>query len=69
MAHENSLTVQRPDGRWVNISGNVKGKFNPKGATKSFERGRRKSLDGASHDSMESAVEAARKRSEAFGRK
>ena len=66
MSHENSITIQRPDGHWVNIKGNVKGKFDPKKAESLYRSGKRKSLDGVAYPTVESAVEAAKKRSKSY---
>ena len=69
MSHENSITVQAPSGKWVNISGNVGGKFNPRKAEALFRAGKVKPLGGASFNSAQDAVDAAEARSKTFAPK
>jgi len=66
MAHENSITLQNKQGAWENISGNVKGKFNRDEATRLYNEGKRKSLDGRVYKTSKDAVAAAKTRSNSY---
>ena len=69
MSHENSITVKNKYGRWVNISGNVNGKFSPRKAHDLYRSGSRKPLGGRQYKNERQAVRAAIKRSNSFNRK
>lgn len=64
MSHEKSITIQKQDGTWVNISSIVKGKSSPGKAEDLFRAGKRKALGGKSFSTVQSAVTAAKLRSD-----
>ncbi len=66
MAHEQSITIQKEDGTWVNISSVVNGAAAPRIAEGLFKQGKRKALGGKSFKTVKEAVGAARKRSKSF---
>lgn len=66
MSHENSITIQKANGKWVNISSLVKGKHNPRRAEQMFKAGRRGALGGKSFSTVGAAVKAASARSKSF---
>ena len=64
MGHERSITVQRGDGRWVNLKTVFAGKdVGVRGATELFRAGRLRPLGGQSFSTVKTAVAAAKKRS------
>ncbi len=67
MAHEKSITIQKEDGTWVNISSVINGKSAPREAERLFRAGRRPALGGKSFPTVDQAVAAAKKRSERSG--
>ena len=66
MSHENSITIQKPDGTWVNISSNIDGKSSPRKAEQLFRAGKRRALGGKSFASEPMATKAAKVRSRSF---
>jgi len=69
MAHEQSITIQKKNGRFVNISSMVGGRSSPKKATDMFRAGNRKALGGVDFPTVAKAVAAAKKRSKSFNGK
>lgn len=66
MSHERSVTIQKRDGTWVNISGNVEGRFAPRKAESMFRSGKRRALGGSSFPTVGAAEKAAAIRSKGF---
>lgn len=66
MAHEKSITIQKKDGTWVNISSVIDGRSAPRKAEAMFRSGKRKALGGTSFPTVKKAVAAAIKRSKTF---
>jgi len=56
MSHEQSETIQRKDGKWVNVYG------------KKLKKAGKQLPGSGVYDTVESAVEAAKKRSRSFDR-
>ena len=64
MSHEKSVTFQRPDGRWVNVSSVVGGKaLGEREVQRRFSTGTLKPLGGKSFGTLKQAVDAAKRRS------
>lgn len=68
MAHEKSITIQKRDGSWANISSMVKGRSAPRKAESLFRAGSRKALGGKTYKTVGGAVKAAKARSKKFDR-
>ena len=67
MSHENSITIQRGDGKWINVVGDTPAfsKRPSVGLDKVKLRRKRPPLDGV-YPTMRKAVEAAKKRSKEY---